>query len=454
MSEPIAVVGMGGLFPAADGSASCEQLWQQALHGRDAVRPVPPGRWLLDPDEVFDPAIAVADRTYSRNGCFLGSLAVDPAGLDLPAELLPQLDPVYHLALHAGREAFHSARTDGMDRHKVGVILGCIALPTEKVSALAREILGNTFAEQVSGAQPVTLSVHPLNRSVVGLPAALLARALNLGGPCFTLDAACASSLYALHLACEELRAGRADAMLAGGLSRPDCLYTQMGFAQLRALSTTGRCHPFDSRASGLVVGEGGAVFVLKRLDDALSAGDRILALIRCVGVSNDRSGNLLAPSSEGQLRAMRSAYEKAGWSPLDVDLIECHATGTPVGDLVEFQSLQTLWEEASRERQLPDSRGQCVLGSVKSTVGHLLTGAAAAGLVKLLGALRDKQLPPTANFATPAPGVDLEASPFRILTQAEPWPERADGGPRRAAISAFGFGGINCASAAGGVDC
>jgi acyl transferase domain-containing protein/3-hydroxymyristoyl/3-hydroxydecanoyl-(acyl carrier protein) dehydratase len=451
--SPIAIVGMGGLFPSPDGTASCEQLWQQVLHGIDAARPVPPGRWLLDPDDVFDPGIAVADRTYSRHGCFLGPFTVDPAGLDLPADLLAQLDPVYHLALHAGREAFRSARTESLDRGKVGVILGCIALPTEKVSALAREILGHVgepaalaagFGAPNPAANAAGSPTHPLNRSVVGLPAALLARALHLGGPCFTLDAACASSLYALHLACEELRTGRADAMLAGGLSRPDCLYTQMGFAQLRALSTTGHCHPFDARASGLVVGEGAGIFVLKRLNDALSAGDRILALIESVGVSNDRSGNLLAPSSEGQLRAMRSAYDQAGWSPLDIDLIECHATGTPVGDLVEYQSLRTLWGQASRERQLPEPRGKCVLGSVKSTVGHLLTGAAAAGLVKVLGALRDKRLPPTANFAAPAPGVDLESSPFRILTAAEPWPERADGAPRRAAISAFGFGGIN----------
>src|SRR5258708_25622585 len=153
-----------------------------------------------------------------------------------------------------------------------------------------------------------------------------MGRALGLGGGSFALDAACASSLYALKLAADELRAGRADAMLAGGVSRPDCLYTQMGFAQLRALSTSGRCHPFDARASGLVVGEGAGIFVLKRLDDALRAGDRILALIRAVGLSNDVGGSLLAPSSAGQLRAMRSAYRQAGWAPGGIDLIEGHA--------------------------------------------------------------------------------------------------------------------------------
>src|SRR5262249_2209191 len=147
--------------------------------------------------------------------------------------------------------------------------------------------------------------VEPLNRYSTGLPGGLLAKALGLGGGSFTLDAACASSLYALKLALDELRAGRADAMLAGGVCRPDCLYTQMGFAQLRALSQPGVCAPFDERADGLVVGEGAGVFVLKRLADAERAGDRIHGVIHAVGLSNDVEGNLLAPAREGQLRAM-----------------------------------------------------------------------------------------------------------------------------------------------------
>src|SRR5438128_1875770 len=137
-----------------------------------------------------------------------------------------------------------------------------------------------------------------------------------------TLDAACASSLYALKLAVDELAAGRADAMLAGGLSRPDCLYTQMGFSQLRALSPSGRCAPFDSKADGLVVGEGAGVLVLKRLDDAMRDNDHIYALVAGIGLSNDVEGKLLSPSSEGQLRALRMAYQQAGWQPRDIDLV------------------------------------------------------------------------------------------------------------------------------------
>ena len=229
-----------------------------------------------------------------------------------------------------------------------------------------------------------------------------------------TLDAACASSLYSLKFASEELLAHRVDAMLAGGMSRPDCQYTQMGFAQLQALSRRGRCAPLSAQADGLVVGEGAGVFVLKRLSDALAAKDHIYGVIAGIGLSNDRGANLLAPHSDGQLRAMHAAYEQAGWKPSDVDLIECHATGTPVGDGVEISSLHQLWmNESARPRQ-------CVIGGVKSNVGHLLTGAGAAGLMKVLLALKHQTFPPTANFEQPAASLASPDSPFRILSQSE----------------------------------
>jgi acyl transferase domain-containing protein/3-hydroxymyristoyl/3-hydroxydecanoyl-(acyl carrier protein) dehydratase len=430
---PIALVGVGGIFPAAP---TPEALWNNVAQALDPSRTVPPGRWLLPPEVALDPRITRPDRVYSVRGYFLDPFSVDPADLDIAPALLAELDPVFHLALHAGRQAWRAGQTAGLDRKRVGVILGNIALPTEKSSILARRYLGRTFAEWAGWPDAREPEPHPFNRYVAGLPAGVLARALGLGGGSFTLDAACASSLYAIALACEELRAGRADALLAGGLSRPDCLYTQMGFSQLRALSPSGRCSPFDARADGLVVGEGAGIFLLKRLDDARRDGDTVRAVIRGFGLSNDIGGGLLAPSSEGQLRAMRAAYRQAGWSPQDVDLIECHATGTPVGDKVEFQSLlQLRGEEPGRP---------CILGSVKSTTGHLLTGAGAAAVTKVVFALEKGVLPPSANFERPAPGIDLEKSPYRILSRPQPWERRAEGLPRRAAVSAFGFGGIN----------
>ncbi|MEE8107069.1 MAG: beta-ketoacyl synthase N-terminal-like domain-containing protein [Planctomycetota bacterium] len=432
-SPRIAIVGLGGVFP---GATSLLSFWQNVEAGRDASRDVPADRWLLPPDVAYHPEVAKADHVYSRRACLLDPFEADLTGLAIDAETVRGLDPMFHVALASAKAAFESAQTETLDRARVGVIFGNIALPTDASSRLAVETIGRAYA-RVSGRMPPASSTDPLNRYVAGLPAGLVAQALGLGGGGYTLDAACASSLYAIKLAMDELVAGRADAMLAGGMARPSCLYTQMGFSQLRALSPNGTCSPFDKRANGLVVGEGGGMFLLKRLADAEREGDTIHGVLCGVGLSNDLGGSLLAPSSEGQVRAMRDAYADAGWDPHDVDLIECHATGTPVGDAAEVQSLKDLWGDEGE-------RGRCVLGSVKSNVGHLLTGAGAAGLMKVLMALANKRLPPTANFADANPESALSDSPFTVLSKSRAWVARDEQTPRRAAISAFGFGGIN----------
>ena len=438
--EPIAIVGLGGVLP---GAATLDDFWDVVERGIDTASEPPADRWLLDLDMAYHPDRARADRVYSRRACFIRDFQLEPTGLDLPPDLLDALDPMVHLALHAGRQAWQDAVTEPVDPERVGVMLGNIVLPTTSASAMGDGILGRRFERElfrVTGVPmpPETRSpVNAVNRWVAGLPAAMLARALGFGGGRLCLDAACASSLFAVELAVDALRSGRLDAVLAGGLSRPDSLYTQMGFSQLLALSPTGRCSPFDHKADGLVVGEGAGVLVLKRLADALSHGDRIRALVHSVGLSNDVEGSLLAPSREGQLRAMTGVYREAGWRPGDVDLVECHATGTPVGDAVEFASLQKLWEG---EDAPP---GACVIGSVKSNTGHLLTGAGAVGLLKTVLALEHGVLPPTANFERSGDNLDLADSPFRVLQRAESWPAPS-GHPRRAAVSGFGFGGTN----------
>ncbi|MFH2202815.1 MAG: beta-ketoacyl synthase N-terminal-like domain-containing protein [Elusimicrobiota bacterium] len=448
--QPIAIVGLGGIFPCA---LTLDAFWEMIAAGRDAVREVPRGRWPLPAATVYDPEIAAPDKVNSTRGCFIEDFELDRDGLALDSKFLDVLDPMFHIGLHAAREALRGDALKEIDRRRVGVVLGNIALPSERSSRMAVDLLGRTFEEKLLGRRsedPETANgahriprsaaskVASINRYVAGLPAGVIAKALGLGGGCFTLDAACASSLYALKLACDELLAGRADAMLSGGMSRPDCFYTQMGFSQLRAVSPSGLCSPFDARGDGLVVGEGAGMFLLKRHADAVRDGDEIHALIRGVGLSNDVEGNLLAPSSEGQLRAMRQAYQEAEWDPRSLDLIECHATGTLVGDAVEFASLSRLWGERAPGPE------KCVLGSVKSNVGHLLTGAGAAGLMKVLLALRHKVLPPTANFSRQGSKIDLDHSPFEVLRQARDWNPRAEGKLRRAAVSGFGFGGIN----------
>jgi len=431
----IAVVAVGGVFPGAPDTGV---FWQNIAAGRSAIAEVAPDRWIAPPQAMVAPG-PVPDKALSPYCGLVRDFTFDPHGFRLPAEALADLDPLYHLVLHAGREAVSGGSLDKVTPERVGTILAAIALPTDGASTLARRL----FIEAV-GAECFHSSVSPLADDRLGraarvtaLPAALLAAALGLGGGSFTLDAACASSLYAVRLACDALTAGRLDAVLAGGVSRPDCLYTQVGFSQLRALSPSGRCAPFDADADGLVVGEGAGIVVLKRLADAVAHGDRVLAVIRAVGLSNDTRGNLLAPDSTGQLRAMRHAYRQAGWAPAEVDLIECHGAGTPVGDRVEMDSLFLLAP--------PDSAGRrpCAIGSVKSNIGHLLTAAGAAGLIKTLLALGHRTLPPSLNFNHPADPRLGRNAPFRVQTKAAPW-EAESGRKRRGAVSAFGFGGIN----------
>ncbi|MGE5256399.1 MAG: beta-ketoacyl synthase N-terminal-like domain-containing protein [Hyphomicrobiales bacterium] len=440
VDDPIAVVGLSGLFP---GALDVGTLWTNIVGKKDATGEVRSERWIASPDIMVSTPLQ-ADRAYSRRCCLLPDFDFDPRGLDLDPSLAAVLDPLYRVVLQAGRDALTGSAAPSLVHERTGVILAAIVLPTEASSALTREIIGRKIKASVFGEAPSWNPDPSTGREryfasrVAGLPAAILARAFGLGGGSYTLDAACASSLYAVKLACDELRSGRTDAMLTGGVSRPDCLFTQVGFSQLRALSPSGRCAPFDRSADGLVVGEGAGLLVLKRLADALRDGDRIHGLIRGAGLSNDLKGSLLAPDSEGQLRAMRAAYAAAGWSPQDVDYIECHGAGTPVGDETELASLRTLWAESGWKA------GQCAIGSIKSMIGHLLTAAGAAGMIKTLLAMEHGLLLPTIHFSQPPAGSPLEQGPFRVQIEVQPWNRRRGGTPRRAAVSAFGFGGIN----------
>jgi acyl transferase domain-containing protein len=434
---PIAIVGMGGVFP---GASNIEDFWGNIVNCKSMAREVPKERWIAAPDLMYHPT-PMPDKAYSNKACFVDPFSLDLNGLDLDPELIAQLDPLYHFVLHAGRDAFFNCRNAGIDTNRTGVILAAIALPTDSSSNLTRKVLGSAFESRLfRQALSCSVSVEDcLAAKVTSFPASLLAKGLGLGGGSYTLDAACASSLYAVKFACDELQSFRADAMLAGGVSRPECLYTQVGFSQLKALSPSGRCAPFDKDADGLVVGEGSGIVMLKRLEDAVADGNTIYAVIRGIGLSNDMSSNLLAPDNEGQIRAMKKAYQSADWSPSDVDFIECHGAGTPVGDTTELSSLMTLWENITET-----SPGQCAIGSVKSNIGHLLTAAGAAGLIKTVLGLHHKILPPSVNFKEPSEKSPLKNGPFKVQTKVSEWKKRGPGALRRGAVSAFGFGGIN----------
>jgi acyl transferase domain-containing protein/3-hydroxymyristoyl/3-hydroxydecanoyl-(acyl carrier protein) dehydratase len=419
----IAVVGIGGLFPAAPDVAT---YWQNILACKDATVEVPPERWVDDPRWFCDRENA--DRVANGRVCLLETCPEPKAQLDEP------LDRLSRMSLVAAEMALSDAKSPLKDRSRVATVLASIALPTPEASRLSEEVfLGQLAASLDPPVSAPAPSISPHFRSVTGRPAQIVARGLNLGGFTLTLDAACASSLYAVKLACDALTEGRADAVLAGGANRADTLYTQEGFTALGACSSSGRCSPFDEKGDGLVVGEGAGFLLLKRVEDAVRDGDRVYAVLRGIGLSNDIGGSLLAPQSEGQLRSLEDAYRQAGWSPEQVGLLECHGTGTPKGDRTEFLSLSSFW---------PQDKGKTtVLGSVKSQIGHLLTGAAAAGLIKVIMAIHHRTLPPMINFETPAKGINLAESAFEILTEPRPWTQE---GPLRAGVSAFGFGGIN----------
>lgn len=429
----IAIVSMGAVLP---GASSVDAFGALVTRGEDATAEVRHGRWILSPEDAVSTEGPSPDRVRSVRAGLLDDAAwqVPLPGFDLLAHERAALDPSIQVLLVAAAQAWSGLTHT--PRERTAVVLGNIVLPTDGANALSQWVVGRQLEARLG--LPLTPEPPPSvwNRWVAGLPAGILARTLGLGGDAFTLDAACASSLFAVHLAIDKLRRREADLVLTGGVSRPSALYTQMGFSQLGALSPSGRCSPFDAAGDGLVVGEGAAVLALERLDDALAHGHRVLALVRGTGLSNDVEGRLLAPSSEGQLRAMRTAYAAAGWIPGDVELVECHATGTPVGDAVEFESVRRLRAEGSGHAAAAH------LGASKANVGHLLTGAGAVAVIRAVHAMNSGVIPPIANLTTPHARLRSEGAGLVLPREATAWPQT--GRPRRAAVSGFGFGGTN----------
>jgi acyl transferase domain-containing protein/3-hydroxymyristoyl/3-hydroxydecanoyl-(acyl carrier protein) dehydratase len=421
--EPVAIVGRGCVLP---GALDPDTFWAGVVAGRSALSPVPDGRWDVPLARALG-APGEPDRVWTDTGGYVRGFeeAFDPTGFALsPAEIAP-LDRVFHWVLHAGRQALAEATGRRPDPARTGLVLGNLAYPTTAMARFAEHVWlsGQNPPVPVGGPRP-----DPRNRFGAGLPAHLAARALGLGAGAFALDAACASSLYAIKLACDRLRDGAADLMLAGAVAAADNLFIHQGFCALTAMSRSGRSRPFHRDADGLVPAEGAVLFALARLRDAVDRDLPVLGVIRGIGLGNDGAGGgLLAPDRAGQERAVRAAYAAAGIAPESVSLVECHAPGTPAGDLTEALVLREVFADAA---DLP-------IGSVKSNLGHPLTAAGGAGLLKVLGALGAGVRPPT--LYADAPLEALAGTPLRLLREPEEWP-----GPRRAAVSAFGFGGAN----------
>lgn len=428
--EPIAIVGQACTLP---GALTPAELWANLIAGRNCISQAPPDRWGLARSTAMGTVEESADRTWSDVGGYVNGFdaVFDPTGFLLPADEIRELDPLFQWVLHGAREALRAISHEAPSP-RTGLVLGGLSFPTSAMARYAESVWldaqGADFAGGRAAERAGIVRPHARNRFSSGLPAHLAARALGLGAGAFTVDAACASSLYAIKLACDHLHDGRADVMVAGAVSRTDDLFTHVGFSALGALSRTGRSRPFHREADGLVPAEGAGFVVLQRLHDAVRDGRKILGVIRAIGLSNDGRGRgLLAPSEEGQERAMRAAYAQAGIEPKDIGLIECHATGTPVGDATEIRSTARVFESCD---DVP-------IGSLKSNLGHLVAAAGIAGLLKVLASIENGKRPPTLDAD---PAIDaLRLTPFRILREAEDWI-----GPRRAAVSAFGFGGNN----------
>jgi len=422
--SPIAIVGRSSLFP---GASSPEKLWDLVANGRFAISKCPPGRWRVPQQDIL------ADhgrpgRAYTDRGGYVAEFGneFDPRGFAIDPKEISRHDELLRWTLHTARQALRDAGLGVPDATpaRTGAIFGLLCVPTEKFARFAESFwLGEPPGERNE-------AVHRFNS---GLTAHLLAQALRLDRGAFALDAACASALYAIQLACEELQSGHADLMLAGAVSRGDDLFLHVGFSTLEALSPSGQSRPFHKDADGLLPAEGASFVALKRLSDAIRDGNTIHGIIRGIGISNDgRSASLMTPSEPGQEEAMRAAYALADIQPDEISLLECHATGTPIGDACELRSAGRIFAGL---RGVP-------IGSVKSNLGHAMTAAGMAGLVKLLGALSARTRPATLHAVDRGDQIALlESSPFRLLSRNESWSASS---PRKAALSAFGFGGNN----------
>jgi acyl transferase domain-containing protein/acyl carrier protein/NADP-dependent 3-hydroxy acid dehydrogenase YdfG len=454
-TEPIAVTGVSVLLP---GSTSTARFWRDVLAGKDLIRDVPESHWPIP--SYYDPDPAAPDRTCSRRGGFIPAVPFDPLAYGLPPAILSVTDNAQLLALIVAERVLQdAARGDYLhvDRKRISVILGA-AGTTELISHMAGRMerprweaglracgleedtvqrLADRIAEQFTPWQENTFPGF-LGNVIAGR----IANRLDLGGTNCVVDAACASSLAAVSLAVAELNAGGADLVITGGVDALNVPLMYLAFSKTGALSRTGDCRPFSDQADGTILGEGVALFALRRLADAERDDDRIYAVLRGLGTSSDgRSKSIYAPVAEGQARAVGAAYQAAGFSPSTVELIEAHGTGTAAGDRAEFAGLGLVFDAG--QGGAGDRRQWCALGSVKSQIGHTKAAAGAAGLFKAVMALHHKVLPPTIKVDRPNPDLRIDESPFYLNTRLRPW-VRDGGHPRRAGVSSAGFGGTN----------
>jgi acyl transferase domain-containing protein/phosphopantetheinyl transferase (holo-ACP synthase) len=454
-TRDIAIVGMACLFP---GAPNLDAYWHNILGKVSSISDAPPEAW--DTAIWYNPDGVSSDQVYTKKGGWIGPLAYfDPLANGIPPVAVGG-EPDQWLALQLARDALADAGypkiPDGL-KERTSLVLGRGAyLNSGNLAAIQHGIMvGQTLdvlrtvhpdltADQLATIKsalkkdllPVTPETVP--GMIPNLIVGRVANRLDVMGPTYTVDAACASSLVALELAVGELQRGEIDLAVVGGAQVSTAVPVLNMFCQLGALSRRQELRPFDKDADGTLLGEGIGIIILKRRADAERDGNRIYAVVKGVGVASDgRAVGVLAPRLEGEVLALRRAYEAAGLDPRTVGLVEAHGTAAPVGDVTEVQALSQVF--GPREGEL----AWCALGSVKSQISHTMPAAGIAGIIKTALALYHKVLPPTLNVEEPNPKLQLESSAFYLNTETRPW---IHGGPtpRRAGVNAFGFGGIN----------
>jgi malonyl CoA-acyl carrier protein transacylase len=447
-TEPIAIVGMAVNLP---GASELTQYWANILRRQDSIEEVPADRW--PSDVFFNTDNKQPDRTMSKWGGFMPSVRFDPMTFGIPPTSLASIEPVHLITLEVTRKALADAGYDKRPfaKENTAVILGLGGGTWDLGQAYQTRCLVELYLDRHAGIDPAVkkqildhlhatlpeLTEDSFPGILGNVAAGRVANRFDLGGPNFTVDAACASTLAALDTAIQELRQGTSDVALVGGAEAGQNIFGYLLFSKTGALSPRGRCRPFDASSDGIATSDGVAMVVLKRLSDAEREGDRIYAVIRSIGAASDgREKSLTAPAVRGQARAMRRAYAPLEFSPTAIELVEAHGTGTAVGDKTELETLRTVLTQEGAPAQT------CALGSVKSQIGHTKGTAGLASLIKTGMALHNRVLPPTI-FDTPAAVLQDRSNPLYLNTKSRPWFHTPDS-PRRAAVSAFGFGGTN----------
>lgn len=430
----VAIIGMECVFPGAKNLA---EYWRNIILGKDCVTEVPEERW--NKEIYYQPDSNASDVSHSKWGGFIPKIDFDPLDFGIPPQSLAAIEPTQLLTLLVAKRAMEDAGygEKQINRENISVIIGA-----EGGNDLANSYSFRGYYKQVFGELHEEVEKafpHTTEDSFPGILANVIAgritNRLDLGGRNFTVDAACASSLAALDLACQELILGKSDMVLTGGADLHNGINDYLMFSSTHALSRKGRCATFDSAADGIALGEGVAILVLKRYEDALRDGDRIYSVIKGVGGSSDgKALGLTAPRKIGQVRALERAYDQAGISAAAVGLVEAHGTGTVVGDKTELTALTNLF---SRSGALP---AQTHLGSVKTQIGHTKCAAGLAGLIKAALAVFHGVKPPTLHLQQPNAYYNADTSPFAFHATTGLWTEEK----RYAGISAFGFGGTN----------